>query len=298
MRHVNISRWAQAQAVPLALPGAIRLYSHSISRRELLLWLSAALFASQLLDVPADFVKSLANTLELIFFSKSAFFYLGWYAVISLFLDGGADRLSTKSEVAAGVFICTLNLLYPQIIVWISTTVVAIYLLLTSRDDRRLRAGAAVLLALALNGFWGPKLFRALSYYVLSIDAAIVGSILTATQPGMVWHDTILGTPGGHSIFIYGPCSSFHNISAGLLCWVSLTKLARTSWIASDILFALSICATTVLFNGARLYMMALSPEHYTFWHQGLGSDLFAWGTALAVLLLSLWGALHARRAT
>ena len=192
--------------------------------------------------------------------------------------------------------IALLNFFSNYSVPWISTTVTGLFLLATSRGDATLKAVAAVLLALSFNGLWGPKFFDFFAFQLLRADAALVGTALSVTQPGLGWHETIVGSPDGHRVFIYNPCSSFHNISLGLLCWVALTKLVRTSWVRQDIFVALAVCAVVILFNGSRLYIMALSPDRFTYWHDGFGAQLFAWGTTFAVLLISLWGALRVGR--
>ncbi len=167
---------------------------------------------------------------------------------------------------------------------------------MTGRDDRRLQAAAAVLFALAFNGMWGPVIFEVLAIYLLRADAALVGTVLSLTQPGMTWHDTIVGKPDGHSLFIYSPCSSFHNISLGLLCWVAVTKLIRTAWVRADVLVAVGVTAAVIFLNASRLYLMALSPDYFTYWHDGFGGVVFAWVVTFAVVLISLWGAIRVRR--
>lgn len=228
--------------------------------------------------------------------AKSAFYYLGWYVVFRLLLDSNPVTRATPWDVAFTVLIAGMNFLPTVTAMWTSATVAAIFLLATSTGDRKLQAAAIVLLALSFNGRWGPLLFDVLAIYVLRADAALVGTALSLTQPGMTWHDTIVGMPNGHSVFIYSPCSSFHNISLGLLCWVAVTKLVRTAWVRSDILVATGVCVTVIVLNGVRLYLMALSPDYFAYWHDGFGNQMYAWATTLAVLLISLWGALRLGR--
>lgn len=228
---------------------------------------------------------------------RSVFYYLGWYAVFCLLFESNPEAQSTKVDIAFAFLVATINFLSDTSVSWISATVIGIFLLATSQGDRKFQAAAAVLLALSFNVLWGPVLFDALAIHLLRADAALVGTALSLTQPGITWHDTIVGAPSGHSVFIYSPCSSFHNISLGLLCWVTLTKLVRTTWVYSDILVALAVCATVILLNGSRLYLMALSPDYFTYWHDGFGQQVFTWATTLAVLLISLWGAIRMGRA-
>ena len=84
-------------------------------------------------------------------------------------------------------------------------------------------------------------------------------------------------------------CASFWK----LRCWVALTKLVRSEWVRADTLVALGITATVIALNASRLYLMALSPENFAYWHNGFGEQVFAYATTFAVLLISLWGAIR-----
>jgi len=223
---------------------------------------------------------------------RSVFYYLGWYAVFCLLFESDRKALSSGVDITFALLIAVLNFLPAASVTWVSATAFAVFLLATSRRDRKLQAAAAVLLALSFNGLWGPVFFDVLAIHLLRADAALVGTVLSLTQPGMTWHDTIVGTPDGHSVFIYSPCSSFHNISLGLLCWVAVTKLVRTAWVRSDVLVAAGVCAAVILLNASRLYLMALNPDYFTYWHSGFGQVVFTWATTFTVLLISLWGAI------
>jgi exosortase/archaeosortase family protein len=268
-----------------------------MSRRELLVWLACVLLANQVVRLPA--VPAALDGLYTNIASRSVFYYLGWYAVFRLLLDAAAARRpATGLDVAVAISICSLNVFSGASITWIGITAAAIYVLVTSNGDGKMRAAAAVMLALSFNGLWGPKLFGVFAYYLLRADAALVGWTLAASQPDVNWHETIITTAGGHSIMVYGPCSSFHNISLGLLCWVSLTKLARSTWLRSDLAVGLAVCASVVALNTTRLYLMALSPDNFAYWHDGFGQHLFVWGMMLTVLGISLGGVFRAGRTT
>jgi exosortase/archaeosortase family protein len=262
----------------------------TFGRRELLLWLACILFASQILVPPGGTSGEAVGFMQALL-SRSIFFYLAWYVVITLLLASDRHQPTSRFEVASMLSLAALNLLPVLNSSWLSTTAIAVFLLLRPRNDAAVRAAATVLLALCFNGYWGPKLFDLFAYYLLRADAALVGAALYLTQPGMSWDGTVIGRPGAHSVLIFSPCSSFHNISLGLLCWVSVTKMYRTSWIRRDFAVALGVCATVILFNAVRLYLMALGSEQYAYWHVGPGEQVVAWGTTMAVLLISLWGA-------
>jgi hypothetical protein len=277
-------------------PGTKARVAAGIGRRELVLWLVATLFAHQLLAVPAQSLAQYAEGLQVLLASKSVFYYVAWYAVFRLVVDSSRTELATTGDIGFTLAILALFFLSVRAIPWMATTAVGIYLIARSRSDAALAAAGAVLLALAFNGFWGPHLFDAFAYYLLRVDATIVGTALTASQSGVTWSETVIATASGHSIIVYGPCSSYHNISLGLLCWVALTKLARSRWASGDVWVGLLVCAAVVALNASRLYMMASSAESFTYWHEGTGQHLFAWATTLTVLGISLWGALREAR--
>ena len=265
-------------------------FNGTFSRREFLLWLACILFASQLLFIPAGDPGTEATTFADALLSKSVFYYLGWYVVCVRLLASKADQPASVYELALGLFLAAVNVLPGTASTWLAATGVALFLLFSSRSDDQVRAAAVVLLALSVNGYWGPKIFDLFAYYLLRADAALVGAVLHLTQPGMGWHDTIIGHLGGHTVLIFGPCSSFHNISLGLLCWVSILKLTRTSWVRKDFAVAFAIVLTVILLNAVRLYLIALSSEQYEYWHRGPGEQIVAWATTMAVLAISLWG--------
>jgi hypothetical protein len=113
--------------------------------------------------------------------------------------------LASAGDIGFTLAILALCFLSLRAIPWMATTAVGIYLIAHSRGDAALAATGVVLLALAFNGFWGPHLFDVFAYYLLRADALIVGAALTASQSGVTWSETVIGTASGHSIIVYGP---------------------------------------------------------------------------------------------
>jgi hypothetical protein len=158
---------------------------------------------------------------------------------------------------------------------------------------RRRQSGSAgiVLAALSFQQLWGHFVFEILSYPLLRAETAVIGTILDATGTGAVWRDNIITEPDGHGLVILTACSSFHNLSIGLLCWISISRLRNQNWRSRDLTGAIIVAGIMVLVNGARLYMMALDTARYNYWHHGTGSQIFAVGASLAVLLICYLGA-------
>ncbi len=269
--------------------------ARSISRREVFTWVVSILAAHYFLmfrgAAGTPFLDALTQSLV----SKSVFHYLGWYAVFQLLADSEASRSATKVDLAVGLAVLPVPFLSGEGFVWIAMTVVGLYLWATSRGDRNIRAAATVVLALSLNGLWGRLLFDLLAPPLLQADTALVGALLAVTRSGYAWNGTIISSDV-HSIIVLSGCSSFHNMSLGLLCWVALTKLARPQWIKGDAWVALAVCAVVLLLNTLRIYLMAFGPAFYAYLHMGFGAQLFSWTTSAAVVAISLWGVLRAPR--
>jgi hypothetical protein len=269
----------------------------AIGRRELLLWVTVILFANVFFRVDGRISGGTYEAALALFGRNSVFQYLGWYAVLSLLLEAAPEPRARWIEVAFALALSLGNVRPLGPMEWMSATAVGGYLLAAHANDTKIRAAAVVLLALAFNGLWGPLLFGIFSYPLLVADTALVGGTIWLFQEGVVWHGNIVGMSGGeHRLLIYGPCSSFHNISLGLLCWVALTKLSGVTWARGDYAIAGLVAGTVVLLNTARLYVMTFSYDAYHFWHLGAGQEIFSWITTFCVLAIGLWGSLRRSR--
>ena len=267
---------------------AFRAHS-GLERRELVIWLAVALCVT-------SFFKSVAKSGVLFdvngggLSSFTAFHAIAWFAVFRLLsLD---TRNAPASKVDFGV-IATLGLailLPAQRVTWIAVGLLAGYIFATAPRLSTPRAAATVLWAVCVQAVVGPLIFSFFSFDLLRADAALVGMALDATQTGFTWHDNIIET-AGHSIEVFGPCSSFHNISLAGLCWVMLTKLNRTKWIPTDFLFGAIACVVMIVMNAVRLYLMAQNFEAYNYWHNRIGAQIFALSATALIVLICQWGA-------
>jgi hypothetical protein len=267
-----------------------------IDRRELCLWVVFVLCANRLLSMetaPASVSDALATWLT----QNSVFHLIGWYAVVSLLRHASLRERSRWWEVALALGLCAVNLWSSQHLVWLSATAVSLYLWVTGASDARIKAAAAVLFALSLNGLWAPLFFQVFALPLLIADAALVGGTLALFYEGAGWQGTIVAVSSEHRILLYGGCSSFHNVSLGLLCWVSLTMLARPNWVRGDAAVASIVVGAVVVLNTARLFLTALSVENHRYWHEGAGAEVYAGATTFCVLAISLWGSLRGGKA-
>jgi exosortase/archaeosortase family protein len=122
--------------------------------------------------------------------------------------------------------------------------------------------------------------------------------MLEVARPGTVWQDNAIMGPDGWGIVIISSCSSFHNLSLAMLCWLTVSRLRRQDWRARDFVIGGVIGVTMILFNVVRICLMGWDHDLYLYWHDGTGAQIYAIGASLTILLLSLYGSRPAGRPT
>jgi hypothetical protein len=206
-------------------------------------------------------------------------------AVVSLYLlsRGGSNNATLLDWLACAFTIVVASIGFAGFAI----TLFALYLFLRDRDDLNTKAAGTVAAAVAVQAVWAPLIFSKISFVLLQVDAGAVGWLVSFLVPGTSWSGTIISTPSGHGIRIYGPCASFHNLSLASLCWVTLSMLHRPYWVKSDIYIGLVAALIQFGFNICRLVMVCLSPPMYEFWHEGSGKHIFsAVATACAIVFV------------
>jgi hypothetical protein len=170
-----------------------------------------------------------------------------------------------------------------------SVTLFAAYLFVRNRHDLYTKAAGSVAVAVAIQAVWAPLIFSKISFVLLQIDAAVVGSIVSLIVPGSSWSGTVVSTPSGHDVAISELCASFHNLSLASLCWVTLTMLHRPYWVKGDICVGLTAALIQFGLNICRLVLVCQSFPMYEFWHDGLGKHFFsAVATACAIIFVQI----------
>ena len=174
----------------------------------------------------------------------------------------------------------------------------AIFSWIRGRDDPNLRGAGVVLAALAIQQYWGHIVFDIFALPLLQAETAVVGTLVQAFRAGTEWQGNVITGPSGFGIIVYSACSSFHNLSLAMLCWLTVSRLRNQSWRRRDLLTGCVIGAAMIACNVARLCLMAWSPDFYEYWHDGPGAQIFAVGASVMVLMLSLYGSRPAAPAT
>ena len=154
-----------------------------------------------------------------------------------------------------------------------------------------------MLAALTIQEYWGRIVFDLFTLPLLRAETAVVGTLVQAVRAGTVWQSNVISGPSGFGIIVYSGCSSFHNLSLAMLCWVTVSRLRNLDWRSRDLVTGGVIGITMIACNVARLCLMAWSLDFYEYWHNGLGAQIFAVGASVMVLVLSLYGSRPATRA-
>jgi hypothetical protein len=268
-----------------------------LPRRDVFIWAASILFLNHVYGALTATPSASIGQRLVDLGSVGVFQYLAWYAVFRLLGTSGRAEIAEARDVIVTAALCLLALSPSSRMIWIAAGGAAVYLTFCNAGDAKLRAAGIVLGALSVQQFWGFIFFNFVAFPLLGAETAVVGTVLAAVRAGTVWHDNVVTGPNGYGIIIYGACSSFHNVSAAVLCWVALTKLRRPRWRAGDFAVGGIACSTMILLNLVRLCLMSWDVDLFRFLHDGAGADLFAAGGSAAVLLISLYGAGPAKRA-
>jgi len=212
---------------------------------------------------------------------------LAWGVAFYLLGQLGPAREPKRSDIAGAIVVCLIGSLNSAV----GLAALSLFLLVTAGGDVRRRAVATVFGALFAQQAIVPILFALIVSELIKFDAMLVGTAVKLTITGASWQNNIIAVPSGHAVEIGVPCCSFRNVSLAALSWVALTKLERPEWRRLDLVVLATAAGFQILANTVRLYLIALSPEMYLYWHSGLGARIFAVGASAAAVLISVYGA-------
>jgi exosortase/archaeosortase family protein len=270
----------------------------ALPRRDVFIWAAAILFCNHLFgvvgEIPAVSLEALVSDL----LAVGIFQYLAWYVVFRLLVSSDVARAARSRDFLITAALCLPVFLPTSKMVWVAATGIAAYLWLFDQGDPKVRAAGVVLAALSVQELWGHLLFQLLTFPLLRAEAAVVGTLLEAVRPGTMWHDNTITGPNGYGVVIINSCSSFHNLSLAMLCWLTVSRLRHQDWRVRDFVFGGAIGVTMILFNVVRICLMAWNINFYHYWHDGTGSQIYAIGASLTILLMSLYGSRPAARQT
>jgi exosortase/archaeosortase family protein len=261
-----------------------------IRRSEIFIWAVAILLFNQLFyQIKQDWSASL-ETLLYDLGAIGAFQFMAWYVIFSLLRTSDPIPATRWRDLLVAAAFCLLILLPTSRATWVAATGIAIYLFIFNEDDPQLRAAATVLAGLSVQEFWGHIFFNLVASPLLSAEAAAVGTLLVAVRPGTAWHGNVISGSNGFGIIVYSGCSSFHNLSLAVLCWLAVSRWRNQNRWRQDLVMFGVVAVTMILLNLLRLCLMAWDMDLYDYWHEGMGAHIFAIGASVTILSISLYG--------
>jgi hypothetical protein len=262
----------------------------ALLRRDLFIWAVVILFFNQLADAAKGPLIFTTQSIIYVLFAISIFQYMAWYVIFRLLWTSDRAQAARWQDLASVTALLILLFVPAGRMIWVSATALAGYLCLFNDGDRRLRSAGIVLAALSVQELWGHLFFNLIALHLLRVETAAVGLILEMAGTGTSWKGNIITGPTGFGLAIFAPCSSFHNLSLAVLCWVTVTRMRCQHLSLRTLVVGAMIGTTMIALNFTRLYLMALDADSYELWHEGVGAEIFAVGASLAVLLISLIG--------
>jgi exosortase/archaeosortase family protein len=280
------------------ISGRERQRERALPRRDVFIWAAVILFGNHLFGVVKEMPAVSLEALVSDFLAIGIFQYLAWYVIFRLLISSDLAPAARSRDFLVIAALCLPIFLPTSKMVWVAATGIAVYLWLFNQGDPKVRAAGMVLAALSIQELWGHIFFNLVTFPLLRAETAVVGTLLEAVRPGTVWHDNAITGPNGYGVVIIGNCSSFHNLSLAMLCWLTVSRLRRQDWRVRDFVIGGAIGVTMILFNVVRICLMAGNVNLYHYWHDGIGAEMYAVAASLTILLMSLYGSRPARRQT
>jgi hypothetical protein len=178
----------------------------------------------------------------------------------------------------------------------IAVIIAAMCLQRGNRGDLQMKAAGTIVAAIAVQAVVAPLVFAKISPFLLPLDAAAAGFLLSTILPGASWSGTVINSINGHSVVVLAGCSSFHNLSLATLCWVTITMAHRPYWTRHDLWIGVWAGFIQIAFNVARLLLISISEPMFHFWHDGVGRHYFAAAATFSATLFVAMGVLRADR--
>jgi exosortase/archaeosortase family protein len=269
----------------------------NLPRRDLFLWVCTIIFFNQLLAAVNQLPSAAPGQALSDLAAVSVFQIMAWYAIFRLLGSRDPRPGANMRDILIALALCLPLFLPTTRTIKVLALGAAIFFWIRGRGDPKLRAAGVVLGALTIQEYWGHIIFDLFALPLLRAETAVVGTLVQAARAGTVWQGNVITGPSGFGIIVYSGCSSFHNLSLAMLCWLTVSRLRNQDWRSRDLLVGCVIGATMIACNVMRLCLMAWSADLYEYWHNGLGAQIFAVGASVLVLLLSLYGSRAAMRA-
>ncbi len=267
-----------------------------LPRRQIFIWAAVIVFFNQIFGTIEEAPRASLENLVSDLLAVGVFQYMAWYVIFRLLGSSDLGPAARWQDLLVTVALCLLVFLPTSRMIWVAAAGIAIYLAIYNGGDPKLRAAGVVLAALSVQEFWGHIFFNLVAFPLLRAETAMVGTMLEVVRAGTVWQGNVIAGPSGHGIVIYTGCSSFHNLSLAMLCWLAVCKLRHQNWRRRDFVVGSVVGGTMILLNLGRLFLMAWDIDLFHYWHEGRGAEIYAIGASLAILSISLYGSGSAKQ--
>jgi hypothetical protein len=193
------------------------------------------------------------------------------------------------ADLAVAVILLPMMVLPIGALSWLAVTILAVYHLVLCRPNKTERRGTVILLAVTVPMLWSRLVFDLFANFILGIDAALVGWMLSSHRAGnMVEFADHSGT-----LAIFPSCSSLANVSLAVLCWVTVSEFVKHQRRFQDIFWCLLACCSVVAVNVLRISVMGLSSAHYLALHSPIAESFLSAFIVALIFVISLLGVRH-----
>ena len=213
------------------------------------------------------------NGFSSVFLGLSPFELITLFVAATLVANAPLEKCPTLRTYAPEFAAAMAMLIPSSAVTWGALALYATYKAINSNGSAR--TGALLFAALAASALWSSLIIKLVAIPVTTIDATIVGFILSMLKSGVVQSANVVGVPDGHTLIVMTACASLDAIPAVL---VGLAAIFVFSKSFDPITFAKSaglFAALYVTANLIRLTMMAWSFDLYTIAHGPIGSNVF-----------------------
>ncbi len=216
-------------------------------RRDIFIWVCSIILLNQLFDVVRETPSASPEQLLTDLGAVGIFQIMAWYAVFRLLASSDPAPVAQLRDFLITVALCCLVFVPSTRMIWVAVLGVAIFGWLFNGGPQSCAPPESSLPRSQSRRSGGA--FSLNSSPFLCAETAVVGTVLQAVRAGTEWRDNVITGPSGHGIVVYDLCSSFHNLSVAVLCWVTMRSLQDRSWQVRDFVTGCVLGTTMVLFN-------------------------------------------------
>lgn len=187
--------------------------------------------------------------------------------------------------------VVALMLLVPSAtLAWFACAILALWGYYRTPGNPVARSVLLIFIAMAARSPITTLLLSTSAQTFLHIDTWLVTAVLAPTSIEVLQVGNIIIGEDGHKLAVMTGCSSFTNVSIGLLVWFAISQATEHRISSRAALAGCAVTVAIIAINAGRLGLMAINEELYVFFHDEYGKDLFELLLAAATLTLTFYG--------